>query len=169
MESSHGEMKAWTCCPHVQRRRQEEGTSTPVRNTKGWWGKPQRTSSCAHTCTQIHSTQMPQSGNFSFAYPGNTGRRLKLCNFSTAAKAGRKSMAHLQDWDGQGWHSTGEPGWNMLPHALLPQPRALLGISMCPGISPTKKAQIPLEDSLWVLHASNTVQVFYRKLSKLQV
>lgn len=69
-------------------------------------------------------------------------------------------MAHLQDWDGQRWHSTGEPGWNMLAHPLLPQPRALLGISACPGVSPTKRAQIPLEGSLQALHALNTVQVF---------
>lgn len=57
-------------------------------------------------------------------------------------------MAHLQDWHGQRWHSTGEPGWNMLAHPLLSQPRALLGISMCPGVPPTKRAQIPLEGSL---------------------
>lgn len=69
-------------------------------------------------------------------------------------------MAHLQDWDGQWWNSTGEPGWDILAHPLLPQPTALLGISLCPGVSPTRRAQIPQEDSLQALQALNTVQVF---------
>lgn len=54
----------------------------------------------------------------------------------------------------------------MLAHPLLPQPAALLGISVCPGISPTKRAQIPLEDSLQVLHAAKHGAGFLRKTVK---
>lgn len=49
MESSHGEMKAWTCCPHVQRRRQEEGTSTPLSETQRGGGESPKEHPHVHT------------------------------------------------------------------------------------------------------------------------
>lgn len=88
-----------------------------VRKAKGRWRKPQTTPSGAQSRTRDDSTQRCH-GQVSSAYPGNTGRRLEFCNVSVPARAGRRSAAHLQDWDGRWWSrsGTGDPGWNMPAH-----------------------------------------------------
>lgn len=108
-------MKAWTCCPRA-RTRQEEARASLCQKHKGVVGKaPKNLLMCTHLYPNpLHTDATVRL--LLLCLPRKPGRRLKVCNFSTLAKAGRKSIAHLQDWDGQGWHSTGEPDWNMLAH-----------------------------------------------------
>lgn len=133
------------------RARQEEASSTPLREKQKAGGESPKESSpvhtpvpksTPHTChSQVSSalpTQETLEGDSSFVNSHRHSQQKLGGSLRHISRTGMDSGDTAQE-------SQAGICWPMLCYPSLQHYRAL---SMCPGISATKRAQIPLEDSL---------------------
>lgn len=100
MESSHGEMKAWTRCPHLQEQGKKKPRAALCHKNKGVVGKaPKNVLLCTHlypnplhTCHSHASSLLP-------------------AHETLEGDSSSVNSAHLQKLGGSLWHISGMGGW----------------------------------------------------------